>query len=66
MNIENNFNAVDVYLEMAKEKITRHDYEGALTALAKSYSHTRELLEQIYKLQALKAKVTLLQETNQC
>lgn len=57
MNIESNFNAADVYLEMAKEKVARHDYNGAISNLSKAYSHTRALLGQVFKLQAMKDKV---------
>lgn len=58
MNINDNFNSADVYLEMAKEKFARQDYEGALDSLFKAFSHTRALVEQVFKLQAMKNEVT--------
>ncbi len=58
MNIENHFNNAAAYLDMAKEKVNAQDYESALASIGKAYSHTRELLEHVYKLHALKAKVT--------
>lgn len=54
MNIKANISVVEVYLEMANEKVERQDFEGALEALASAYSHVRELLEQVQKLSALK------------
>ena len=57
MNIDEHFDAADVYLEMANEKFARQDYEGSLTDLAKAFAHTRALLEQVFKLQALKVEV---------
>lgn len=57
MNIENNFRCAEAYLEMAHEKVESHDFETALAALVKAYEHTRSLLEQVFKLQALKAEV---------
>ncbi len=58
MNIEYNFNSADDYLEKAKEKVAAQDYEAALLALAKAYSHVRQLLELVFKLKALKDDVT--------
>ncbi len=57
MNIENNFNSAEASLEMANEKVSKQDYEGALCSLAYAYAHVRALLEQVFKLQALKAEV---------
>lgn len=50
MNIEDNFNAADVYLEMANEKFSRGDYDGALVQLCSAYSHVRSLIEEVYKV----------------
>lgn len=58
MNIDNNFNSADAYLEMAKEKVAAQNYEVALVSLRKAYSHIRDLIEQVYKLHALKSEVT--------
>lgn len=55
MNIENHFNSAEAYLEMANEKVGRGDYIGARAALAKAYSHNRELLDHVQKLVACKA-----------
>jgi len=57
MNMEDNFNAADVYLKMAKEKVDRHDLEGALVMLSKAYSPTRELIDHVFKLHAMKTEV---------
>jgi len=50
MNFENHFNNAEVYLEMAKEKVTAQDYGSALASLAKAYENTRALIDQVYKL----------------
>lgn len=59
MNIYENFDNAEVYLEMAKEKLSRQDFDGSLAMLAEAYSHTRALLEQVYKLHALKTEVEI-------
>lgn len=55
MNIENHFLNADAFLEMAKEKVDNGDYVGAQFYIAKAYGHTRELLDHVQKLVALKA-----------
>lgn len=57
MNIENHFNNAEAYLEMANEKVSLRDYDGALASLAKAYSHIRDLIKQVYSLKALKSEV---------
>ncbi len=57
MNIANHFNAANTHLETAKKKTERKDFIGARASLAKAYSHTRELLDHVQKLMALKRKV---------
>lgn len=59
MNIEQNFHGAEVNLEMAKEKGGRCDFAGSLACLVIAYEHTRALIEQVYKLQALKTEVEL-------
>ena len=56
MNIEHNFNNAKFCLDIARDKVAGQDYEAALVALAKAYSHTRAMLEQVEKLQALKVE----------
>ena len=56
MNAENHFYSAEVYLEMARDKFTAHDYDSTLASLVKSYSHTRWLIEHVWKL---KRKATL-------
>lgn len=65
MNIENHFNNAEAYLEMANEKVERHDYTGARACLAEAYSHTRELLDHVQKLVVLTANVELSAEGDQ-
>ena len=57
MDIKNNIFTAEAYLETAKEMIGSQDYEGALAVIAKAYEYTRAKLEQVNKLQALKAEV---------
>lgn len=57
MNIENHMHNAKTCLETAQAKIEAQDYESALALLAEAYSHNRELLEQVWKLQALKVEV---------
>jgi hypothetical protein len=56
MNIESNFNIAKSCLCIAHVSIARQDYEAALAALSKTSSHTRAMLEQVIKLQALKVE----------
>jgi len=58
MNIDDNFNSASHYLEVAKEQVAMQDYENSLSSLSQAYSHTRALLEQVFKLQALKVHVS--------
>ncbi len=58
MNIENNFNNADVYLKMAKDNFSSQDYDSALSALGKVYSHISALMNQVSALKALKDEVT--------
>lgn len=58
MNIENHFYNAETNLETANEKVAAHDYDSALALLAEAYSHVRQLLEQVFKLKALKDDVT--------
>lgn len=57
MNIDNNFYCAGVFLEKAREKVSEQNYRTALVSLGKAYSHTRQLLEQVSKLHALKSDV---------
>lgn len=50
MNIENEFQRAEVYLEMAKEKFQASNYSTCLTALTKVYPHIRSLIEKVYVL----------------
>jgi hypothetical protein len=58
MNIEHNFNNAKFCLDIARDKVASQNYEAALAALAKAYSHTRTLLDQVCKLKVLKDEVT--------
>lgn len=58
MNIEINFYNAEAYLEKAKNKVSAQEYHTALVFIRKAYGHVRELLEQVYKLEALKDEVT--------
>ncbi len=62
MNIDNHFNAADTYLEMANEKVRRNDYAGARASLSEAHDHIHELLDQIVKLEVLKADIELSDE----
>lgn len=57
MNIENHMYNAKTCLDTAQTKIEAQDYESALALLADAYSNVRELLQQVFKLQALKVKV---------
>ncbi len=57
MNIENTFYNAKSCLDMARDKFDRQDYEASLVSLSKAMSHTRYLIEQVFKLQALKSDV---------
>lgn len=57
MNIENNLYNAKKALDLARDKIDQQDYDTAIEVLASSYSHVRELLQQVYKLKALKVEV---------
>jgi len=57
MNIENNFNNAKKALDLARDKVDRQDYDTAIEVLACAYSHVRELLQQVYKLNTLKSHV---------
>jgi hypothetical protein len=57
-NIENHTHRAKLCLTTSQAKIEAREYDTALAMLAEAYSHTRELLEQVYKLQALKVEVT--------
>jgi len=50
MNIEENFDSAEVYLEMAREKASRGYFASSLASLVNAYEHTRALIEQTYKL----------------
>jgi len=50
MNIENHFYNADSYLEVAKDMVTDHDYDGALSSLGKAYSNVRELMLKVESL----------------
>lgn len=57
MNIENNFYNAKKALDLARDKVDRQDYHTAIEVLASAYSHVRELLQQVYKLNSLKKHV---------
>jgi len=59
MNIENHFRDAHVYLAMAKDKFDLNDFVGAQAALAKAYSHTREILDHVQTLIVSTANVEL-------
>jgi len=61
MNIENNFINAKKSLDLACDKVSTHEYETALEALAIAYLHTRALLEQVFNLKALKIEVETTQ-----
>lgn len=56
MNIENHFNNVKAYLEMANEKVSAQDYDSALASLAKACTDIRELIDHVYSLKRLKSE----------
>lgn len=56
MKIEHQFNNAKSWLDIARDKVASQDYESALAALAEAFSHTRTLLQQVNKLQALKVE----------
>ena len=62
MNINDHFNATEAYLEMANEKVQRNDYAGARASLTEAHDHIHELLDQIVKLEVLKADIELSDE----
>ena len=55
MNIETHSNIAKGMLLLADEQVESGDYIGARASLAKAYSHTRELIDKVQKLVALKA-----------
>ncbi len=50
MNIVEEFDCAQVYLEMAKEKFLANQYCSSLVSLSKAFPHMRSLFEKIYKL----------------
>ena len=58
MNMDSHFEAANHELVVAQANVNEQDYVCALASLAKAYSHTRELLQQVHSLKALKDKVT--------
>lgn len=57
MNIDNHIHNAKTYLDQANDKVANQDFDTALAMLVMAYSHTRELLEQVCKLKALKDEV---------
>ncbi|MBA7556758.1 hypothetical protein ES705_49477 [subsurface metagenome] len=48
MNIDNHFTTIQDYLDMAYFKLAALDHDSALAALAKVYSQTRNLIDEVY------------------
>jgi len=57
MNIENHIDVAKNALDIVRDKVDSQDYETALDMLCNLMTENRELIDHVFKLQALKIEV---------
>jgi len=58
MNIENHIDVAKSALDIVRDLVDKQDYEGALDMLCNLMTENRELIDHVFKLQALKVHVS--------
>ena len=57
MNIENHIDVAKNALDLVRDMVDRQDYETALEMFCNLMTENRELIEHVFKLQAMKVEV---------